>query len=394
MKDLNGFCGRAALFFALLFFSIAGAGGALQPPSEFTLGVSGTDITVRFGTVVGQTYSVEKSTSLAQGSWTVILGNATGTGAVQTTTDAGSLPKCFYRIRYGATSTPTPDLTGFALIPAGSFQMGDSMGDVYSGIGLPVHAVDVSAFYMEKNLVTKAQWDEVYAWAAINGYTFDSNLNGEGPHGQGKAPDHPVQTVDWMDCVKWCNARSEKEGLVPCYTVGGTTYKSGSSDGVACNLSASGYRLPTEAEWEKAARGGLIGKRFPWGDTISQSQANYPGNTFAYSLYDLGPNGPNPTYATGSAPYTSPVGSFAANGYGLYDMAGNVFEWCWDWYGEYGSGAVSDPTGPDSGASRIYRGGSWYWDAFGCRAAFRYGESQVVSADNLGFRCAIRSSVP
>jgi formylglycine-generating enzyme required for sulfatase activity len=104
-------------------------------------------------------------------------------------------------------------------------------------------------------------------------------------------------------------------------------YKNGDIDTVYVDWGATGYRLPTEAEWEKAARGGLSGLRFPWGDTISEIQANYYGNTNANS-YDLGPDGYNALFHTGASPYTSPVGYFAANGYGLYDMAGNVFEWC------------------------------------------------------------------
>ena len=375
-------CLRVALAVTLLAgFSLMSARGDLQPPSEFTLAVSGADINIRFGTVAGQTYAVEKSTTLAPSDWTAILGNVSGTGTVQTAADAGaaSLPKCFYRIRYSLALSADP---GFALIPAGSFQMGDAMGDGYTS-QLPVHTVNVSGFYMEKNLVTKAQWDGVYTWAVAHGYVFDNV-------GSGKAANHPVQTVNWYDCVKWCNARSEKDGLVPSYTVGGTTYKTGQSSPV-CNMGASGYRLPTEAEWEKAARGGLSGKRFPWGDTISRSQANYYGYTGYY--YDHGPNGYNPTYNDGVLPYTSPVGSFEANGYGLYDMAGNVWEWCWDWMGSYGSGEVSDPSGPASGLYRVVRGGSWPAYADRCGVANRFSYFPASGDGNFGFR-VVCSSVP
>jgi formylglycine-generating enzyme required for sulfatase activity len=162
-----------------------------------------------------------------------------------------------------------------------------------------------------------------------------------------------------------------------------------------CNFAAGGYRLPTEAEWEKAARGGLSGKRFPGGDTITHSEANYYSD--ASYAYDVSPTrGYHPTYATGSTPYSSPVGSFAPNAYGLYDMAGNMFEWCWDWYdgSYYASSPSSDPRGASSGLYRVGRGGGWAGDAGSPRTAYRsnFSGSKYYFYD-LGFRC-VRSSVP
>ncbi|MBC7170681.1 SUMF1/EgtB/PvdO family nonheme iron enzyme, partial [Candidatus Bipolaricaulota bacterium] len=156
-------------------------------------------------------------------------------------------------------------------------------------------------------------------------------------------------------------------GLTPCYTVGGSVYRRGEST-PDCNWAANGYRLPTEAEWEKAARGELVGARYPWGNEIDCSKANY----------------------SGCVVQTSPVGSYAPNGYGLYDMAGNVWEWVWDWFDSryYAVSPGSDPRGPASGAARVSRGGGWSRYARHCRGAYRNflwpdGESYY-----LGFRLA------
>lgn len=277
---------------------------------------------------------------------------------------------------------PAPD--GFSLIPAGSFTMGRTSGDTDSNA--PPVTVNVSAFYMGKYEVTKALWDEVRTWGAANGYT-DLRVGG------GKAANHPVHTISWFDMVKWCNARSQKDGLTPVYTVSGAVMKTGTTAPTA-NWSANGYRLPTEAEWEKAARGGVSGKRFPSGtDTISHSQSNFWNN--GGESYQTGTMGPHPLWSNnndGNYPYSSPVGSFAPNGYGLYDMAGNMWEWCWDWYGTYVNGAT-DPRGPASGAGRVFRGGCWYGVAIYCRAADRGFIDPAFTFNFIGFRFA-RSSVP
>jgi formylglycine-generating enzyme required for sulfatase activity len=282
------------------------------------------------------------------------------------------------------TVVPAGVPSGMALIPAGSFTMGDSL-DGYSP-ALPLHAVYVSAFYIDKYEVTKALWDNVYNWGITHGYSFDNA-------GSDKAATHPVQTVSWYDCVKWCNARSEKEGRTPAYyTDAGLSvrYRSGQVDvqnvWVKWN---TGYRLPTDAEWEKAARGGASGQRFSWGNTISESQANYYSTGTSYYTYDLSNTGYHPTFNDGVYPYTSPVGYFAPNGYGLYDMAGNVCQWCWDWYGLYSSGSQTDPRGPASGSYRVLRGGSWDGYAINCRAANRIGSGPTFRGYDVGFRSVL-----
>lgn len=251
------------------------------------------------------------------------------------------------------TSSPIPYTAAsagpFVSIPAGTYERGNLMkeNDIYDS---PAQTVTLSQYSMAVYDTTKAQWDEVRSWAASRGYTDLTS-------GEAKSLNHPVVSVSWYDAVKWANAASEKDGLTPCYTVNGTVYRTENSDEVSCNWMSNGYRLPTETEWEIAARGGLSGKRFPWGDTISQDQANYSASTT--DSYDLSGavNDYHPTYKQGDWPFTSPVGSFAANRYGLYDVAGNVFQWCWDWSGPPVGGA--DPRGPSTGYFRALRGGSW-----------------------------------
>lgn len=254
----------------------------------------------------------------------------------------------------------------------------------------PVHTVAVSAFYMDKYAVTKGFWDEVASWAAANGYDIKA------ADGTGKAGNHPVWGVTWHEAVKWANARSEREGLTPCYytdSTQATVYRAGRVavliEGV--KWSGCGYRLPTEAEWEYAARGGAAGHRFLWSDSdeIQHARANYNSSQYSGEAYDTSPTrGYHPDYDNVPMPYTSPVGSFAPNGYGLYDMAGNVWEWVWDWYNEgyYTFSPESDPRGPASGSNRVLRGGDWSGSARGCRVADRFSHPPDDSSYNLGFR--------
>ena len=278
----------------------------------------------------------------------------------------------------GTTPAPPP---GMVYIPAGVFQMGDSFGEGNAN-ELPVHNVTLSAFFMDRTEVAKELWQSVQSWSNAHGYSISA--------GSYFAAGHPVYFISWYDMVKWCNARSEKEGLTPCYytdTVQTLVYRSDNIDvtNAMVKWTANGYRLPTEAEWEKAARGGAMGLRYPWGNAINGSQANYSGSGDPFEN-----NNPATTpvgYFNGSQ---IPSGVDMANGYGLYDMAGNVFEWCWDWYGNtyYGDAiANSNPHGPTTGNYRVQRGGSWRDSTSNLRCSFR----NVVTAGNVndhwGFRC-------
>jgi formylglycine-generating enzyme required for sulfatase activity len=293
--------------------------------------------------------------------------------------------------------TPAPIPGDMLQIPAGNFQMGDSFTEG-GAEERPVHTVPVSAFYMDMFEVTKSKWTTIYTWATNHGYKFENA-------GQGKANNHPVHTVNWYDTVKWCNARSEMEGLTPCYYVSSAllnVYKSNNLD-VANDMvkwTADGYRLPTEAEWEKAARGGFSGKRFPWGDTnvITHAKANYRAST-SYTYDKSTTLGYHPDYDDNPTPYTSPVGSFPSYGYGLYDMAGNVWEWCWDWYSSVWYTNVlatqSDPRGPATTPSyRVLRGVSWDYNAYGARCATRGCNDPSGETYSDGFRCVRRVVSP
>ncbi|MGH7993084.1 MAG: formylglycine-generating enzyme family protein [Limisphaerales bacterium] len=350
---------------------LAGLPAALAQP---TLGIAPAgNQSVLFWAASPTNYFLQSATNIASPNWVT----ANDALPVAAATVSNTLPMRFFRLIY--TNPPA----GMVLVPAGSFTMGNSIDDSDITDAVPAN-VYISAFYMDTNLVTYSLWQTVYnAAITFDGYSF---VNA----GAGNGANYPVETVDWYDCVKWCNARSQLAGLTPVYyTDAGLTqvYKTGEVTPYV-NWAANGFRLPTEAEWEKAARGGLSGQRFPWGNRIDENLANYRGNTNSYS-YDFGPNGLNASFTNASGPYTSPVGSFDVNGYGIYDMAGNMVVWCWDRYGTpYGQPTTSNPTGPATGTNRVLRGGDWSDEAFLSRCADRVGIfPSTYTYTGIGLRC-------
>jgi formylglycine-generating enzyme required for sulfatase activity len=201
------------------------------------------------------------------------------------------------------------------------------------------HRVSVSGFFLAKYEVTQKEY---------------AALMRTNP-GRFKGDNNPVEQITWFDAVRYCNERSRREGLTPAYTINGTN--------VTWNRSANGYRLPTEAEWEYACRAGNSGP-------FSVSRANFNRNL----------------RKPGSA--TNPVGSIEANPWGLHDMQGNVWEWCWDWFAAYGAGNQTDPAGPRSGTLRAVRGGGYYTSNDQLRSAYRGSDPPDYRDDSLGFRIA------
>ncbi len=244
----------------------------------------------------------------------------------------------------------------FVLIQGGNFEMGSPASENRREKDEGLHHVVLSSFYMGIHEVTQKEYRE---------------LTGKDPS-QFKGDNLPVENVSWHDAVLYCNARSKAENLTPAYEISGD----GANRTVIWRREANGYRLPTEAEWEYACRAGTK-TPFSTGENVTVDQANYYG-TYPYDGYPSGQYR-NRTVSTGS---------FAPNPWGLHDMHGNVWEWCWDWYGHYDSSRVENPAGPSSGTYRVNRGGGWNDFGRHLRSAYRAAYPPENRTFNLGFRLA------
>ena len=351
--------------------------------------------------------------------WTAKISALTGASGLGVTPGTGKLivwdckvdlPGTFgtqFKVRVCADDNYTPP-PSMVLIPGGEFQMGDSLHEGY-GIEVPVHSVTLDAFYIDSTEVTNQQYAVALNWAKTQGnlitvtsgavYKHNSGIsypycdtttsssyslitwNGTNfgvTSGKGY---HPMVHVSWYGAAAYANWRSAMQGKPLCYDLSTWT----------CNW-GGGYRLPTEAEWEKAARGGTSGHRFPWSDSdyIQHVRANYNSSE---GPYDNSPTrGLHPTFSTGGYPYTSPVAYFAANGYGLHDAAGNVCEWCNDSYDRlyYAVSPTNNPRGPLTAQSgRVLRGGRWSHGASFCRVSYRGSASPQMHDSTAGFRLAL-----
>lgn len=247
----------------------------------------------------------------------------------------------------------------------GSFTMGES-----AGIDDPIHEIVLNSYGICPHAVTNEEY-KLFCDETNRAYPQEGG-NYQAPTGYFlNYRDYPVIGISWYDAVSYCNWLSALDGLEPCYNLTNWTF----------DPNKNGYHLPTEAQWEKAARGALSQKTYPWGDTAPGNRCNYTG--YAGTLTTMMPG-----FEQGRG--TLPVDSLYVNYYGLYNMVGNVWEWCNDWYQEdyYNQSPSENPLGPTFGSNKILRGGAWNTSEVKLHCAVRYSKIPDTKRYDIGFRIA------
>jgi len=346
----------------LHFFRVVKLSGATPPPAgntnflinaQFT--VTNKVIRIVWNSQVGTHYYVQERQNFSVANWTTISPTITATNTATWFDAAATNAVSFFRVVQGSAATnnvnpPNPDPSHWVWIVPGTFMMGSPSNELARLADEVQHPVTIrQGFWMGKTEVTQVEY-----WTVMSNnpsqFTDYTNL--------------PVEQVTWHDATNYCGKLTEKErsaGSLP------TGYA---------------YRLPTEAEWEYCCRAGTTAAT-AFGNGLSSTQANFNG-TNSYGGAALGPN----------LAKTAEVASYAPNAWGLYDLHGNVGEWCGDWYGAYPTGSVTDPKGPATGTLRVARGGSWDYPGSDCRSAYRGWLNPAQGLSNIGFRPVLAPELP
>jgi formylglycine-generating enzyme required for sulfatase activity len=299
-------------------------------------GADGWQLT--FSTQPNRVYQVEHASTLS--SWQVLEDNLQGDGQPKTVTDPVQASQRFYRVTITSFSELPPEIPGMVWIEPGTFLMGSPANEMdrFSDEGPQTEVTLTRGFWMGRYPVTQREY---LALMGVNPASFTGEL------------ERPVERVSWHDATEYCAKLTAQERAAERLPHG---YE---------------YRLPTEAQWEYACRAGTT-TRFSYGDDLSYTQLGQ----YAW-------------YWSNSGSKTHPVGQKSPNAWGLYDMHGNVWEWCADWYGSYPGGSVTDPKGASSGSLRVFRGGSWSLIGQYCRSGFRNGDFPEYRGSLVGFRPAL-----